>query len=156
MGDSKFEEAQLKLERNRYYFDIIRFVALVLGSIFIFLLINFPESVFNKSKTREELKREKVRLILDALKLPDLLDRSEAILMIMDYYPAYDGDDSVDSPVLLADIYRLRYEKMYWKRRLKEAKDEDLIRIYRSNVEIVDKKIEDFIVKNVNIHKIGG
>ena len=94
---TKLEEEKLKeeirgLKTNRIY-DIIKGIALVLGALALFIMIQMPESVLNKKNSQETMNRERAKLILDVIH--DNKDFENIVLELSVIGMAYPESDTI-------------------------------------------------------------
>jgi len=97
LSQKEIEEIKkLKAERKatiaRLWFDIIKSVVLISGSIIVFLLIKQPESIINKKSSEEAISRERAKLILELLKYDDPDKIIMGLEVIEVSYPKTEGN----------------------------------------------------------------
>jgi hypothetical protein len=61
-------KAETRLLKINTYFDIIKSVVLLAGTVILFLIIKRPESIINQKASQETINRERAKLVLDLLK----------------------------------------------------------------------------------------
>lgn len=66
LEEQKISE-EIKGLKARRYLDVAKGVALLIGSVVLFIAIQMPGSVLNKKVSQESINRERARLILDLI-----------------------------------------------------------------------------------------
>lgn len=66
LEEQKISE-EIKGLKARRYLDIVKGVALLIGSIVVFIAIQMPGSILNKKVSQESINRERAKLMLDLI-----------------------------------------------------------------------------------------
>ena len=126
----KEEILKIQAERNalkiRTYFDIVRTITLVIGSIILFWVIQRPESILNQKTSKESISRERAKLILDLIKEDDPQKLALGLSVIEASYPSTEEEwflklkktfESQSNIKIVNDLYD-KYEKLSLKREM--------------------------------------
>jgi hypothetical protein len=122
VGKLKQEIDNLKTQRRndrfRLWLDCIKAGALALAAVTTFAVLQRPESLLNRTSSRETIARERAKLLLDSLKDPDSSKRLDALRIIRAAYGS-DGaswldqmeqmlKQKVETDTTLSRIYQLK------------------------------------------------
>lgn len=142
------------IENQKLFLEYAKLFLLFLGSVIGFVIITYPQLMVDKNKAEQELKREKAKMIIEALSLPDDFAKAEAILLIMDYYPNNKTNEEQKRISVLKDIYALKGKKEYWQRKLSIERDPALRSMYSNNLNLIDIAMKKILEQEVNVTKI--
>lgn len=142
------------IEKQKIYLEYAKLILLFIGSVIGFVIITYPQLMVDKNKAEQELKREKAKMIIEALSLPDDFAKAEALLLIMDYYPNGKKNEEQKRISILKDVYVLKSKKEYWQRKLSIEKDPTLRSICLNNLDLIDIEIKKILQQEVNPTKI--
>ena len=146
---------KVKSERINRWISIGKGIAVALGSAFIFLLIQRPESILNRKSSEESINRERAKLIIDVLKEKDPEARAKSIQVIKETYPNLnDVIDSIENSIesnaniqILSDLEfkltELGIKRSTLKKALENSQSDVEKRILRTNLELVELQIKD-------------
>jgi hypothetical protein len=83
---------QQKSLRRRFYFDIVKYLLMAFGAGIVFMVVQKPESFLKIKATKEEILRERAKMIIELLKQDDPEKISQGIEAIKGAYPSDEND----------------------------------------------------------------
>jgi hypothetical protein len=92
LREAELLEAQRIALNRKHYFNIIKLVLFVAGTIIAFLIIQKPESFLKQKSSKEKIAKERALLVLDLLKEKDPEKIALGIEAIKAAYPADEND----------------------------------------------------------------
>lgn len=72
--------------KTRLLLDVVKTVAMIVGAVILFLIVQRPDSILNCEASRDTIARERAKLLLEWIREPDPLKRSEAFAVISAAY----------------------------------------------------------------------
>lgn len=154
-GSSKSELERLlliekiKLEKANWIVNYVKSLCLLVGSIFLFLLVTLPESILNKSISEENLKREKVKLILEVIKEKDPEIRASSMIFLKEYYPAISvAFGKLESEIIDEGIEDLKKKREKIILRKESSSDPRIVNDLRIDSELLELKIRQLEQNN--------
>ena len=126
----KEEIFKIQAERDalkiRTYFDIVKTITLVIGSIILFWVVQRPESILNQQTSKESISRERAKLILDLIKEDDPQKLALGLSVIEASYPSTEEEwflklkqtFELQSNIKIVNDLSDRYEKLSVKREM--------------------------------------
>lgn len=92
LEEAKLFAAQRISLNRKHYFDVIRYILMLVGIVILFLIIQRPESYLKIKSSKEEILRERAKMVLELLKENDPDKISLGIEAIEAAYPTDDNN----------------------------------------------------------------
>ena len=85
--DDVLDREQLRDLVFRRWFDLAKTIITIVGAVVAFVLLSRPDSALNHSVSRENVSRERAKLLLEVLREPETLVRGLGLEVISSAYP---------------------------------------------------------------------
>ena len=143
----------------------LKIFASIIGAVGLFIIIQQPESILNQKSSQETISRERAKLLLQIIREEDPELRKQSIEILKASYPSTDNEwinnieNYIDSKAkneiaeeLIKEYDRLQTKKEEYEEKLRsEIRGSSVsgygpkARIIKSNIEIVDSKIDEVL-----------
>ena len=132
LNEQKISEEIKSLRIDRYA-SLIKGIALLIGAIVLFIVVQRPESILNRKLSQETISRERAKMIFDLTqKTKDTEDILFGLSVIKKAYPESDGEWILE----IRNMYSTKLQRKINKTIINETDSLYQRKLYKSRVEL--------------------